>query len=462
MAPIGPTHHDVLLPDGTVQRYILRGLSESSSYGGVNNEGIVGVGDAEIMVLDDDDDDDDDVKVEEGGYDDGHDILSWARMCALSFAYKPNPPPMSYFLGHYLNDPRRDASLVRVMTTTTKTTTTTTTTTMASSVRIFRRTLSCGSYGDSSLRFEAGGIGEVCTHPSHRGRGLSSLLMRDALDVMRTLTPNVTCSFLHASADFRRYYGRIGGYAGVTSEWSVVNVMLRRLLRHAVPFVMGRGGDENVNGNDNDVRAHDNSPRNVAARRAEFPRDAPELRRLHAEYSEERFVTIVRSLKYWEEYVSAELGDTLWVLFEVDGIMRTREVGGTVKTSDIVAWLSVRERGDGRYQLREFGTDRGRITTTSALNNLLGAALLDRTEIADMDDVREMVSLSLPSIVLREMKEETKNVDDEANRFSSSSSSSSSPSFVIVDNAKEENDDGWMYVPSLPVCIRGLPKCVRG
>jgi predicted GNAT family N-acyltransferase len=466
--PLGPTHHEIVLPNGDVKRYLLRGLIEVA-----NN-----------AKLDDyDDDDGSDADEGEGMVDDGRNddmIPAWAAMCASSFAYKSNPPSSSYFARHYYNDPRRDASLIRVMMTTTTTSTpcgegvdadvvgmddddddddeddckaTTKMMTMASSVRIFRRTLSCGTYGDATLRYEAGGIGEVCTRPDHRGRGLSTILMHDAMDVMTKMSSNaatdatasgMACSFLHASSDFRRYYNKVGGYTSVTSEWSVVDIKLRNLVLPP-PVVDGeKGGDydddnDNRNNNGNDVRRARHDATRIATRLAEFPRDAHALHRLHAEYSERRFVTIVRSLEYWIQYVSAELDGTLWVLVEGDGMGRGEDddaVDEGTASDDIVAWLSIRERGDGRYQLREFGTDAKSVSTTYALNGLLRAALLARTkEGTASEDGREMASLSMPTFVLREMLEETTNDDHDL-----------SSSIVNVDNATEENDDGWMYV----------------
>ena len=106
----------------------------------------------------------------------------------------------------------------------------------------------------------------------------------------------------------------------------------------------------------------------------------------------------------------------------------------------MVAWMSVRERG-GRYQLREFGLDRDRLTTTAAVRGLLGAAL-GRTTGGGGNGV---ISLLLPSFVLSEIKEERTNdvvvVADE----DSSSSSSSSSSFIMIEDATDDNDDGWMY-----------------
>ena len=64
--------YTITLPDGTTQTYHLRSLTED-------------------------------------------DITRWSEFCASVFSYKPNPPPSSYFARHYHNDPRRDASLIRVL-----------------------------------------------------------------------------------------------------------------------------------------------------------------------------------------------------------------------------------------------------------------------------------------------------------------------------------------------------------
>ena len=464
-AIVGPVHHSTVLPDGSVRRYLLRGLR-------------------------DEDDDDED-----------GDLSAWARTCADAFAHKADPPPPSYFARHYRNDPRRDASLIRVMETTTTTTTTTTTandgemmttttttTTMASSVRIFRRTLSSGrpssiddNDGDGATRrrhrHEAGGVGEVCTLPDHRELGLSSMLLRNALDIMRSLPPTsdddddddgddgdggdgdgcgrrrMSCSFLHASPTYRRYYEKVGGYASVRSEWSVV------------PVDLGLIDDDHDGGGGGGP---------FFVRRAEFPRDVGTLRRLHASYSEERFVTVVRSRAYWEAHVRAEsVDDGLWVLAASSSSVRRSPSASAVSAAAadedddggggggddvVVAWMSVRERG-GRYQLREFGLDRDRLTTTAAVRGLLGAAL-GRTTGGGRDDDDDdcggndgcggngLISLLLPSFVLSEIKEERTNdvVVGGDGVGDASSSSSSSSLFVMIEDATEENDDGWMYV----------------
>jgi len=62
----------------------------------------------------------------------------------------------------------------------------------------------------------------------------------------------------------------------------------------------------------------------------------------------------------------------------------------------------------------------------------------------DNDNGEEVVSLLLPSLVLSEIREETRHVDDNDDEDGMIDDSTSS-SFVNVEEAIEENDDGWMY-----------------
>jgi len=266
---------------------------------------------------------------------------------------------------------------------------------------------------------EAGGIGEVCTSPNHQRRGLSKILLKDALNIMSTSCKDggeddddeddgmmMSCSLLHASPDFRPVYSKVGGYQSVRSEWSVMSVNTE--LSNA------RRNDESDGNN------------KWCIRHANFPKDAMSLQKLHVEYSEKRFITIARSVQYWEEYVSAELGDTLWVLTKPDDDNGEDDY-------KIVAWISVRPRG-GRYQMREFGVDKSSncsISTCWALERLLGVAL--GSAGGNVCSESE-VSLLLPTFVLSEIKREMDNTDEDG------------ATCFDIDGATEENDDGWMYV----------------
>ena len=57
-------------------------------------------------------------------------------------------------------------------------------------------------------------------------------------------------------------------------------------------------------------------------RKANFPLDTPILSRLYDRVAYEHgLITVQRSDSYWNEYLSVELGETLWVLLDKDGLI---------------------------------------------------------------------------------------------------------------------------------------------
>ena len=286
---------------------------------------------------------------------------------------------------------------------------------IVSSVRIFRRTLSTGP---NSPPIEAGGIGEVCTSPNHQRRGLSKLLLKDALRIMGSGNEGMACSLLHSSPDFRPVYRKVGGYECVKSEWSLVPIILQNLSTAKI------------------IPAGEHAEWSI--RRANFPDDVSRLMELHKEYSEKRFAgCVVRSENYWKEYVRAELGDTLWVMTE-------RKIGLTAGEEEgdrIVAWISIRKRGD-RFQLREFGVDiigSGKTNVAEAIKSLLGVALHDAGESGvGSRHEGEMPLLSLPTVVLSEILD--------LHVLLSRISPASHTFCFDMNHVTVEDDDGWMYV----------------
>lgn len=309
------------------------------------------------------------------------DVPSWSAFCASCFAYKANPPPASYFERHFNNDPRRDSGLIRVIkcndgeiTYREAAEVCSTDDTMeqpifqslqiVSSIRIFQKTISVGN----GKTLEAGGIGEVCTSEQHRKRGLAKRLLLNAIDTMSN-ERKMQCSLLHASASLTPVYEKSGGYTCVKSKWSVVTVNIQEL---------------------SSLRS-DKDP--IQSRLASFPDDTDRLQKLHKDYSEDRFAgCIVRSKEYWNDYVSNEIGENLFVL--------------TGPESMILGWISIRLR-NGRYQLREFGLDLDlctsmALTTANILSKLLAVSL----ESAGAFDKQNVTTLGLhmPTAIVDEMK----------------------------------------------------------
>jgi hypothetical protein len=301
-------------------------------------------------------------------------IQPWAEFCASVFAYKASPPPPDYFERHFCNDPRREASLIRVAVTADNARE------IVSSCRIFRKAISIGN----GKTVEAGGIGEVCTSSNHRKRGLSKLLLQNAIEIMTARKMQV--SLLHAAPSFFPVYQKAGNYQCTSTEWTVCKMETKLLLESA--------------------RLPSSCRRETSIRLANFPDDTRQLQALHKAYSEDRFCgCIIRSEQYWNEYISKELEGSLWVLLDA---------------YKILGWIAVRPRCGGRYQLRDFGCDRNELQTGDALLWLLGKA----TEKV----VEDLFELVLPTIVWNEMKQEN-------SKFCQ----------LVDGEVSTENDLGWMY-----------------
>ena len=345
-------------------------------------------------------------------------VKEWAKFCASIFSYKSNPPPSSYFERHYFNDPqgRNFPRLIRVAFLDGK---------MVASCRLFLRTISSGGIISSSTTINTnssinksnvallagGGIGEVCTDSKHRRRGLSKALLQNVIEIMKERELSV--SLLHAAPQFFNVYGA-SGYVCSKSQWSVVTIR------------------DNTNTNTNNT----NNNYQYSIRQAKFPTDTNRLHSLHQTYSEQNFVgCIVRSIEYWNEYLSYELKDSLWVVVVEDN-------NNNSSSSDlIVAWLSIRPRGgNNRFQLREFGIDNTKITTAKALDLLLLHAIMDNNnnnnnnnQVERLDEEKQNLYLILPTVVLDQAQEEENNNNDTVVQCLDCSTKVS------------EDDLGWMY-----------------
>lgn len=295
-------------------------------------------------------------------------ISGWAEFCASIFSYKVNPPPPSYFESHYYNDPERVPQLIRVVMYGD---------TIVASCRLFLRTLSGG--------LSAGGIGEVCTAPMHRRRGLSKVLLENVLDIMNDRKLSV--SLLHAAPDFFPVYESVG-YTNSVSHWSLLTISQAKMEAF-----------------DAEKTTAGNSLWRI--RDAAFPKDAHQLGSIHQKFSEQRFAgCIVRSPEYWNTYICAELSGSLLVL-EASHV--------------VIAWLSIRWRGD-RVQLREFGFDE---TSSVGISICTAFSVLLARAVTRVQSARDEWELALPTFLLEACQ------TDDGMSFGQS--------------VRPDNDLGWMY-----------------
>eukprot|EP00557_Chaetoceros_sp_GSL56_P011514 CAMPEP_0176487194 /NCGR_PEP_ID=MMETSP0200_2-20121128/5988_1 /TAXON_ID=947934 /ORGANISM="Chaetoceros sp., Strain GSL56" /LENGTH=469 /DNA_ID=CAMNT_0017883979 /DNA_START=31 /DNA_END=1437 /DNA_ORIENTATION=+ len=419
-------------------------------------------------------------------------IQKWSEFCASCFSdKKPIPPPSSYFSRHFFNDPMRDARLVFVIKQTNnnndqhdqhqhhnnKNEKDVDHDVIVASTRVFLREISLG-HGNTCW---AGGIGEVCTDPNHRNKGLAKHLLHCAIEAMQVYEHGhdkgkLQCSLLHASPTLMKVYETSSNYKGVTTHWTVLPL-------------------NGISSNNNNISTKLN------IRLASFPKDTFQLQRIHKEYSEDRFVgCIIRSREYWNEYLSKEIGDSMFVLYTRSH--KKQDTDNTDNNYDndkvkILSWMSLKVRSDTRIQLRDFGCCRKscmeeNISMVTVFSMLLGHTLARTTTTMDgqpafLSSCSSLsMELAIPSVVYQELKSsihvnsnnnnnnnnhnndndedqcECEEKDNHKSPFeqwlvdlllsekessssssytSTSSSSFSSSSFAV----KEECDPGWMY-----------------
>ncbi len=160
----------------------------------------------------------------------------------------------AYFVRHWQNDPYRRVDAIRVALVDGR---------VASTLRVFPRRIYLAGQAVSM-----GGIGEVCTDEAYRGRGLSGLLLQDAIRFMEE--EGIALSLLFAS--YHSHYGKYG--------WQVVPMPV---------------GITTMGASDLETRP------------ADLPADAGQLRALHAAYAPQHDGAIVRDhLDYWTGWVPGE------------------------------------------------------------------------------------------------------------------------------------------------------------
>jgi len=340
-------------------------------------------------------------------------IPSWAQFCQSCFQHKQNPPSAEYFARHYYNDPSRDFTLIRVMFTVAPTTETLDIPTgvIASSLRIFKRQISTGGIG---APLNSGGIGEVGTSPSHRKRGLAKILLQDAFRIMSEPEQKIECSLLHARPEFVPVYQKSGSYVCVISHWSVITIHSDRLFSS----VDGNQSTNKLNRIEMNVRL------------AQFPADTQTLQRIHKVYSEDRFAgCIIRSEEYWNEYISREIGKSLFVL-TIPNVDAKQDENAT-----IIGWIAVRTH-NGQYQLQDFGVDkeisaRNGFTVPFIMAKLLKISMEQQLALKESQVSGEIIKLRLPNPILKELQAEDSMGDSDWIDWDS--------------NIVSEDDTGWMY-----------------
>lgn len=331
-------------------------------------------------------------------------VQRWSEFCASVFSYKSNPPPSEYFYRHYANDPTTkvpgSSRLIRVALFEGR---------IVASCRVFLKDISTGASNENELTtLKSGGIGEVCTDVKHRRRGLSKKLLENAIAIMEERS-DVQISSLHAAPTFFPLYELLGYSAPPASNPSGGNRW------STVDFCWNPGRRQTTNDSESRIRL------------AEFPRDTEILQNLHSKYSEERLAgCILRSKEYWNDYLSKELADSLFVLVSKEG--------------NLLSWLSLKASNAGDlFCVQEFGIDlsflkqQKSLTMDRVVANLIVHAIEEQTTISSIDD-NITSSVKLPGFT----SDEIRSCQDSKLR------DNTLPSFNW-ESERTEIDRGWMY-----------------
>ena len=247
----------------------------------------------------------------------------WARFCAACFAAKSPPPPPSHFKGHFEMDPTRDASAIRVAVDASSGE-------YLATLRIFSRRATVR--GGASV--EVGGIGEVCTAPHARRRGLARRLLSDAISIMRER--RMDYSLLHAANAVAPVYAKLG-WRSVPMTWVCVPAS-------AIPKC------------DDTAEA---APLNISA-----PGIRERLSFIHRAAERSALGTFVRSDEYW----------SAWIVATVTG-EQYRLWGWTpAGATEMEAFAALRVYPDGNAKLADFAV-RSVSDTARALSTMLAKAI---------------------------------------------------------------------------------------
>lgn len=180
-----------------------------------------------------------------------NELESWFDHCSSVF----EKVPRQYFVNHWLNDPWRDIDSIFVAVEDNK---------ILSTVRVFNREI----YFDGK-KIKAGGIGEVSTIPEARKSGLSTQLLKKAIEYMKR--QNINISLLFGS---HLNYSKLGWKFNKVT-WNISDAL---------------AGSDFYN-----------------IRKIDFNNDMEEIKNIHQKYTSQFNGTVVREDKfYWTNWIKSE------------------------------------------------------------------------------------------------------------------------------------------------------------
>ncbi len=210
-------------------------------------------------------------------------LNSWYDHCQSVFAHTPT----GYFQRHFENDPWADLSLIYIAEDQSQ---------IIATVRLFRRKIHIGG-----REISAGGIGEVSTKKEYRNEGIATHLLQIALATMKKEQMQVSFLFgdqhIYSSAGYQTYF----------TSWTELKRNTGSIERTKNPLII---------------------------QKACFPRDLNTIKGIHGFTSGALDGTVIRSEKYWNEWVIPQYGD-VWIARSEERIVAYAAVTETGRIDEI-------------------------------------------------------------------------------------------------------------------------------
>lgn len=335
-------------------------------------------------------------------------LVQWAHLCQEAFSEKPRPPPASYFISHFKNDPSAQVQDVYVAIDRENGC-------FVSSVRVFNRKIYASSRACVVI-CTGRGIGEVCTLQSYRRRGISEALLRYVIGLV-TSRNECSCLLLHAAAWVQPLYRKLG-FRHVDIKWTTIDMA-----------------------NDNESTANSSASR-TKCELLKVREHADMLCNLSNAFNSRFCGPLSRSPEYVREWIAAETAGN-------DGAVVALMIHDSDSSPTCVGYACLKELSVGRYQLRDFGalvaserevengtpTDDAITMTTQGVQQLLRAALM-QVRGGDSIGSAGLCSISVPVLVAEYFQL----------RRSTAGATATTSTDIMDATSMTTTDSGWMWM----------------